>query len=205
MTMLGALLLANLPVRWWAPFEERFPVARMAMPSAVAITVVGLALVQAVYRGFGGSGTGLLAFYLLASGLMRVAGVIADDVRGDPVLTVIDDAILTRRSRKLADRSAQARRQREGPEVPDRLVKGAAVARPDAELVLLASRVKESWDAGSYLVSANGVAHRIGEPFDVDTPAGVRRAYPLTRLTSLEAIRHAVPYELPALSGKQTD
>lgn len=205
MNWLVALLLANLPVPWWGPFEERFQVSRMAMVSATVTSIVGLALVQAVYRGFGGSGWALLAFYLLATGLMRVASAIADDVRGDPLLTVIDGAFRGHRDKKTALRNVQARERLEGADMPDRLVTGAAAGRPDAEFVLLSSRIKPDWEAGAYLLSGAGVAHRIGQPFDVETPAGVRRAYPLTELTSLEPIRHAIPYELPPLSGKARD
>lgn len=205
MNALAAVLLANLPVRWWAPFEERFDIGRMAMVSATLTSVVGLALVYEVYLGLGGRGWGVVAFYLLASGLMRVASVLADDVRGDPLLTALDGAVMDRRAKKAALRGAEARREREGVDVPDRLVRGAAAGRPDAGFVLLSARVKTDWEPGTYLVSHGGVAYRIGEPFDVETPAGVRRAYPLTKLTSLEPIRHAIPYELPALSGKPRD
>lgn len=202
MHALVAVLLANLPVRWWNRFEDRFPVSRMAMVSAVVISGVGLALVFEVYRGLGGWGLGVIAFYLLASGMMRAASVLADDVRGDLVLTVLDDAVRSRLSKKRALQDQHARERREGLEIPDRLVRAEALRCAGAEFVLLASRVKTDWNAGTCLLGADGVAHRIGQPFDVETPAGLRRAYPLTRMTSLEAIRHAVPYELPPLSGR---
>jgi hypothetical protein len=95
-----ALLLAVLPVRWWEPFEERFPIRRMAMLSAVVTSAVGLALVAAVYGGLGGRGWGIIAFYVLVSGLMRVASIISDEVRGDPLLTGIDEAVRGRREKQ---------------------------------------------------------------------------------------------------------
>jgi hypothetical protein len=192
-----ALLLAVLPVRWWEPFEERFPIRRMAMLSAVVTSAVGLALVAAVYGGLGGRGWGIIAFYVLVSGVMRVASIISDEVRGDPLLTGIDEAVRGRREKQHALRNAQDRQRREGAEVRDRLVHGEAVGRPEVAFVLLASRVKEDWKAGTCLIGADGVPHRIGEPFDIETPAGIRRAYPLSELPLLEPLRRVVPYELP--------
>jgi hypothetical protein len=200
-----ALLISNLPARWWGPFEERFAVSRMAMTSAVAVTVTGLILVQAVYRGLGGPGTALLSLYMVASGVMRIASALADDIRGDPLLTGLDEAIRGRRSRLAALRDKRARELREGPEVADRLVRGDVVGRGDVAFVLLASRIKPDWGHGSCLVGQDGAAYRIGHPFDIETPAGLRRAYPLTAATTLEVIRHGIPYDLPPVSGKRRD
>lgn len=141
---------------------------------------------------------GILSLYLTASGLLRAAGAfLADEYRGDYLLTLGDWGIRrVWRSRTVARRRAW-RERLEGPEVPDRLVSGAQVRRPEFELVLLASRAKVEWETGSYLVQADGTAYRIGAAFDVESPAGLRTAYPLSPLTTLEPIRHAIPYELP--------
>lgn len=145
---------------------------------------------------------GLLSLYLIASGFLRAVEVfLLDHGRGDPVLTLID-AAWRGMSRRVRDASRRRTRERlEGPTVPDRLVSGARVGRPDVPLVLLASRAKPDWAAGSYLVGHDGTAHRIGAPFDYDTPAGLRTAYPLTPLTTLEPIRHAIAYDLPRKMG----
>ncbi len=42
--MLVAILLANLPVRWWGPFEERYPIYQMAWLSGLLTMLVGLAV-----------------------------------------------------------------------------------------------------------------------------------------------------------------
>lgn len=121
----------------------------------------------------------------------------ADDPRGDFVLTAVDSGV-SRLVRAGGAGRARARREAlEGSAVPDRLVRGAQIGRPDLALVLLASRAKDGWAPGAYLVGADGDARRIGVAFDVQTPAGLRTAYPLAPLTTLEPIRHAIPYELP--------
>ena len=145
---------------------------------------------------------GLLSLYLTGSGFVRAVGAyLLDDPRGDFILTGIDAGV---RRLLTAVRDAGRRRERErreGHEVPDRLVSGAQVGRPELGLVLLASRAKTDWDVGSYLVGSDGTAHRIGVPFDFESPAGLRTAYPLTPLTTLEPIRHAIAYELPQKRG----
>ncbi len=45
--------------------------------------------------------------------------------------------------------------------------------------------------------------YRLGEPYDLETPAGLRTAYPLTKFDSLEAVRRGIEYELPTLSGRR--
>ena len=86
---------------------------------------------------------GILSLYLTGSGFVRAVGAfLADDPRGDFILTAIDAAF-----RGSVERSRKARREadrerREGAVVPDRLVRGDQVGRPDLELVLLASRPK---------------------------------------------------------------
>ena len=194
---LVAIVLALLPVRRWDAYEERYQVTRTSMISAVLTSAAGLALVMASYLGAGGQIFTLIAFYVLASGMMRAASGIAGEPRGDLLLSVIDDAIVSRRVAKREMARASERERREGAHVPDRLVKGAAIGRPDLDVVLIASRVKEDWNAGTCLLGADGVPHRIGEPFDVETPAGLRRAYPLSDLPLLEPMRHVVHYELP--------
>lgn len=142
--------------------------------------------------------TGVLSLYLTASGFLRAVGAfVADDYRGDYLLTLVDRSVQRVWVSSVAARRRAVRERREGPEVPDRLVSGAQVRRPEFDLVLLASRARTGWEVGSYLVGADGAAYRIGVPFDFDSPAGLRTAYPLTPLTTLEPIRHAIPYDLP--------
>ena len=141
---------------------------------------------------------GMLSLYLTASGFFRAAGaLLADDYRGDYLLTLVDWLIRRAWTARVAARRRARRERLEGPEVPDRLVSGAQVRRPEFDLVLLASRAKPDWEQGSYLVGSDGAAYRIGAAFDFESPAGLRTAYPLAPLTTLEPIRHAIPYELP--------
>lgn len=145
---------------------------------------------------------GWLSLYLTGSGFFRAAGAfLADDYHGDYALTVGDWLIQRAWTSRAAARRKAARERREGPEVPDRLVSGAQVGRPEFGLVLLASRAKTDWEVGAYLVGRDGSACRIGVPFDFESPAGLRTAYPLSPLTTLEPIRHPILYELPRKIG----
>ena len=229
-----AILLGNLPQRYWPALEDRFPIHRMAWLSGTVTMLAGIAIGmtrflpyawevasrtnQAYLNAHGDLGllpgagltvlpafllttpAGLLSLYLTASGFLRGVGAfLADDPRGDFILTALDTAVRGRVIRTRTARRHAARGQREGPEVPDRLVRGEQVGRPDLERVLLASRAKADWAPGAYLIGGDGSAHRIGQAFDFVTPAGLRTAYPLTPLTTLEPIRHAIAYDLPRL------
>lgn len=144
--------------------------------------------------------TGLASMYLTASGFMRaVAAYLTDESYGDLLLTWLDNSV--RRSVKVRKkkRESAARARLEGADVPDRLVTGKDAGRPEYELVVLTSRRKADWDPRVYLVSQAGRAFQITEIFDVTTPAGLRTGYALTELRTLEAIRHAIAYELPPL------
>lgn len=233
MHALAAVILANLPVRWWGPFEERFPLSRMAWVSGLVTMLAGfaigipgfLAFMEQAADGFNtaigtdpdlgiksfgwltgalpmfmfATPTGLLSTYLGFSGFLRGASAfIADDVRGDFVLAGLDALVRKVWRRTDVYDKRRSRERLEGPEMPDRLVSGAWLARPDVQLAVLAARRKD-WPAGAYLVTEEGVAYRLGEPFDFASPAGLRTAYPLTELKTGEAIRHPIPYELPPL------
>jgi|TARA_B100001964_G_C14173528_1_gene572682 hypothetical protein len=43
--------------------------------------------------------------------------------------------------------------------------------------------------------------YRIGRPWDMPLPVGLRTAYPLTEMREGEVLRKEVEYELPALSN----
>jgi len=235
-----AVLLANLPTRWWGPFEEEYPLHQFAWVSGIVTLLAGIALGIPGYIGYvttaaGGVNEGLItaqsdlvfipgwavlslpifllttpagltAMYLTASGLVRAAGAfLADDVHGDFLLTWIDSAVRRIVAHEDHVRRSTERERLEGPEVSDRLVTGEYVGRPDCELVLLASRRKTDWEPGSYLLTPEGRAFQLGEPFDFQARAGLRTAYPLKELRTGEAIRHAIPYQLPPLSRKTGD
>lgn len=140
---------------------------------------------------------GLLSTYLGFSGFLRATAAYVTDVpHGDFLLTGLDAAGRVTWSRARAWRAGRNRAAREGPEVPDRLVTGARLGRPDIEFAIVAAR-RRHWPRGSYLVTSSGAAYRVGETFDLETAAGLRAVYPLTELKTGEAIRHAIAYELP--------
>lgn len=232
MHSLLAILLANLPVRYWPALEERFAIHRAAWLSGAVVMAAGVAIGISGFLAYAwetagrtteafmaangddvllpGSGMaalpvflfatpiGLLSLYLTGSGFVRaVAAYLADDPHGDFVLTALDGAARRVAGRLRAAGSRRQRERREGPAVADRLVRGDQIGRPDLGRVLLASRVKDGWTPGAYLVGGDGTAHRLGTPFDIELPSGLRTAYPLTPLTTLEPIRHAIAYELP--------
>ena len=39
----------------------------------------------------------------------------------------------------------------------------------------------------------------LGVPFDIQTPAGLRTAYPLKKMDTVEVVRRGIQYELPRL------
>jgi len=230
--MLIALFLANLPVRWWGPFEDRFPVRRMASAAGLLTMIAGVGLAIRGYLRFVevaadgtnrailaaqsdlaqvpgwallalpafllATPTGLLALYLTTSGFFRgAAAFLTDEVSGDYLLTGADALVRSAVGRASRRSRLRNRERAEGAPVPDRVVAGKQIGRPEFALVLLASRAKPDWAPGSYLVGGDGSAYRIGPAFDFASSGGLRTAYPLTVLDTLEPIRHAIPYDLP--------
>ena len=194
--MLIAILLANLPVRYWSAFDERFPVHRMAWLSGAVTMLAGIGIGMSAFLPYAGdvasqtnqayinahgdlgllpgAGMTVLPMFLLTTPL----GLLSLYLTGSGFLRAVGafladdprgDFILTGL---------------------DGLVRGR-IARTRA------ARAKSGWESGAYLVASDGAAHRIGEAFDLDTPAGLRTAYPVTPLTTLEPIRHAIAYKLP--------
>lgn len=143
---------------------------------------------------------GLLSSYLATTGALRAISAWFDDPRGDPLLSWIHWGIMTLLSRNTEERRRIAREHLEGVEARDVLVTGHSLGA-NADYVLLASRRKAEWTAGATIMTS-GQWYRLGEPYDVETPVGLRTAYPLTKFDSLEAVRRGIEYELPALSGR---
>ena len=144
--------------------------------------------------------TGLLATYLVLSGLYRLLAVAVHEPRGDPVLSLLD-AGLRRLALKISrDRMIAVREAQEGPAVPDVLLTGKDAGVPEADFVLVASRIKPDWEPGVVVVTSEKW-YRIGTPFDRRLAGGLRRLYPLTELAAAEVLRRSVAYELPRLSA----
>jgi hypothetical protein len=144
---------------------------------------------------------GWLSTYLALSGLVRMVGAILDDPHGDFVLTISDAAIRNVRERTTRRASASRRLRLEGPPVRDRCVPGARVGMPQADVVVVASRVKEDWGPGAVVLSDRG-EFRILEVKDETIDGRLRRLYALARHTDLEVFRRTVRYEFPRERGE---
>jgi len=143
---------------------------------------------------------GLFSSYLVVSGFLRAVSAWLDDPRGDPLLSALDGAVVRFLERRRQRNVREARERREGAAAPDVLITGHALG-VSADYVVLASRRKAEWTAGATIMTS-GQWYRLGEPYDLETPAGLRTAYPLTKFDSLEAVRRGIEYELPALTTR---
>jgi hypothetical protein len=143
--------------------------------------------------------TGLLATYLVGSGIFRLLCWGAGEPRGDPLLSVADGLVRDRLAERKLRRGQEARNALEGPEVPDLLVSGLAMGVPEAVYAVVASRLKPGWDPGVFVLTENG-RFRIGERRDRRHRDGLRAVYPLLEVPAVEATRRRVTYTLPPLS-----
>ncbi len=143
--------------------------------------------------------TGLLATYLVGSGIFRLLCWGAGEPRGDPLLSVADAVVRDRLTARHRRREEEERNGLEGPEVPDLLLSGAAMGVPEAVYAVVASRLKPGWDPGVFVLTANA-RFRIGERRDRRHRDGLRAVYPLLEVPAVEATRRRVTYTLPPLS-----
>lgn len=149
---------------------------------------------------------GLLCTYLVLSGIARIAMVLAETPGGDPLLALADGWLHGRRRDRERETAAADRAALEGPEVADVLVPGAEIGFPDAEWVVVASRVKPGWEPGVIVVTTDRW-WRIGAVCDRRLREGLRALYPLHAVAAAEVIRRSVYYDHPRLSalGAVTD
>jgi hypothetical protein len=180
---------------------------RLAAPPEAGDSAVGLVpygvsiLTLFLYLFF--TPRGLFALYLVATGSLRAIAAFldSDDARGDPVLTWIY-RVTTRLTSSARDTRVRLARERlEGEERPDVLQTGEW-AGVDADYVVLASRKKAEWKAGAIIMTSTDW-YKLGAPFDIDTPAGLRTAYPLKKMEAVEVLRRGIRYELPRLAGRK--
>jgi hypothetical protein len=141
---------------------------------------------------------GWFSTYLVVTGLLRAVSAVVGQPFGEPILTGID-AVGTRWSAAAGKARRQRARERlEGRAMPDRLFTGEWAGLTGVDYVVVASRQKQEWTAGT-IVATGERFFAIGEPFDMRLPHGVRTAYPLTVLNTGEVMRRAVSYVLPPL------
>jgi len=143
---------------------------------------------------------GLLSTYLFLAGTFRAVASAAGSTPPDPILAA-SRAIYTRHRRRTeAEKAVAARRALEGPETPDVLRRGPTPEDPDAEWVVIASRLKPGWEKGVFVVTTDRW-YRIARVSDRRTDAGLRRFYVLDPVGQAEVLRRSVYYDHPALSA----
>ena len=213
---LAAIPAAFLPSRWWSRYPT-LQIERFALAPALLTVTGGFAVGVAGFFGFlragGATGVspvyapfifglttpvGILATYLILSGIFRTATAYVEDWYGDPLLTAIVMATISTRDRRRENAARTDRLRREGVEVPDRLYSGEWAGLPQAEYVVVASRRKEGWDAGVVVLTGDK-PYKLGAPFDQPTREGLRTVYPLMPYEHGSVIRRSVTYELPPL------
>ena len=141
---------------------------------------------------------GLVSLYLFVTGFYRSIACAVGDARGDPLLGLAHSGVSTFVVRRRQRVAAEVRAAQEGIEVPDVLLTGREGGAPEAEYVVVAARVKEGWERGTFVMTA-GACFRLGESFDRRFPDGLRRVYPLIVPGAAEVIRRQVAYEMPLL------
>jgi hypothetical protein len=146
---------------------------------------------------------GLFATYLVVSSLLRLLVAAAQEIPGDPLLTLADAAFARRGAAMAIARRNEERQRREGDEVPDVVLPGAECgleALSDADWVVIASRKKPGWDKGATVRTPRKL-FRLGTPVDRDRPEGLRAFYPLYALGQAEVVRRLVDYDNDALGA----
>lgn len=141
---------------------------------------------------------GLLATYLIVTGFARMITWVVHEPSGDPILTAIDTAIRRASGRARDALERHARESEEGAEEPDRLYVAEWAGVADADLVVVASRRKPEWEAGTFVITPEKW-FVLRAPFDLRLPDGLRTIYPLKELTTNDVLRKGVSYELPLL------
>lgn len=143
---------------------------------------------------------GWLTLYLFFTGLVRAISCAAGEGHGDPLIGLVHHVATTNLRRHREQTAAAVRAAQEGLAVPDVLLTGREGGAPEAAYVVVASRVKEGWERGTFVIT-NDAWYRLGDPFDRRFADGLRRVYPLIVPGQAEAIRRQVRYELPPLSA----
>src|SRR5579862_7746266 len=145
--------------------------------------------------------SGLLSMYLVVSGGGRAISAVVDDPRGDPLVSLVHWTATTAWSRSREERKKSARERQEGADAPDVLRTGKWAELHGVDYVVLAARRKPEWTAGAIILTSSDW-YRLGVPFDMQTAAGLRTAYPLTKMDTVEVVRRGIQYELPRLDRK---
>lgn len=143
---------------------------------------------------------GLFSTYLFVTGALRAVATAAGPTPGDPVLALARGLYARQRRRTAAERAAVAREAREGPATPDFVERGPLPDHPDAAWVVTASRPKDGWAVGVFVVTTDRW-YRIASALDRILDGRLRHVYVLDPVGQAEVIRRSVYYDHPALSA----
>ncbi len=166
----------------------------MDQTEAVAAALMGNALTPLAFFLF--TPLGWLADYLVISAVFRGFTLAVDNPWGDPLLTLVDNAVRGRRADTLAKQQAAERELAEGPEVPDVILECRKFAGKEADFVVVASRRKEGWTPLTTVI-ADSVRLRVGDPLERNVNGLLRTCYPLKVIRDLQVDRRIVRYEWP--------
>jgi hypothetical protein len=142
---------------------------------------------------------GWLSSYLFVTGVYRSLACATGEPEGDPLIGLAYLGFTTAVHRRRQRDAAEVRAAQEGEDAPDVLLTGREGGAPEAQYVVVAARVKEGWESGTFVMTGDAW-YRLGDPFDRRFQGGMRRVYPLIVPGQAEAIRRQVQYVLPPLS-----
>jgi hypothetical protein len=170
---------------------------RAASDASAPLAVYGLSVATFILFLFF-TPAGLGSMYLVISGAGRTISAVVDDPRGDPLISLVHWTATTLWTRNRDERTKIARERQEGADAPDVLRTGDWAEIHGVDYVVLSARRKAEWTAGAIILTSTDW-YKLGVPFDMQTPAGLRTAYPLTKMDTVEVVRRGIRYELPPL------
>jgi len=162
------------------------------------VTASGLSLFTFIFL----TPAGWASTYLGISGMWRAIAAAVDEPFGDPILTGLDSLARHVARRTRAGITRRQRESLEGPEVPDRIVRGSHVGMANAELAIVSARRKPLWDPGT-VVDAGDRWFRVVRIEERTFHGRLRTIYGLREHRDHEAFRRAVRYEMPANRDQQ--
>jgi hypothetical protein len=177
-------------------------VGGLSQTDAVAAALMGSALTPFAFFLF--TPTGWLADYLVLSAVFRGITLAVDNPWGDPVLTMVDQAVRKKSDSDRLKKEAMDRERLEGPVAPDQILECHKFAGKEADFVVVSSRRKEGWTLATTVV-AESVRLRIGEPREMTMEGRLRTCYPLKIIRDLQVDRRIVHYQWPAGSPPLPD
>lgn len=158
------------------------------------VTASGLSLFTFIFL----TPAGWASTYLGLSGVWRAAAAAVDDPFGDPILTGLDLLLLRIARRRRAQVAQHRRESLEGPDVPDRIVRGSLIGMADTEVVIVSSRRKPLWDTGT-VVDAGDRWFRVVGIEERTIQGRLRTLYRLNEHRDHEVFRRPVRYDIPLM------